>query len=245
MDTVEIFKNFITYISTHLKSEYIAFFSVIVTIIIYILNRQSELRFKKYESKRPEYLKLISFLCIAFTNQEKLELDENGNLNKEIQQQFFDIGSSLMLYASKKLYKEYIFFRDFSSSKHIQLSKYYEQEMIIYIVANIMKQIRKELGLSAFNQISANEALGFFVNDFATNPIQKNKAHFMNYKIRMLKIELGFMNRFHGVFLNWFFYRCIKPIIGITCCFLKYAILLPPIHILNKFHKKNSPSSTD
>ena len=46
MDTVEIFKNFITYISTHLKSEYIAFFSVIVTIIIYILNRQSELRFK-------------------------------------------------------------------------------------------------------------------------------------------------------------------------------------------------------
>ena len=75
-----------------------------------------------------------------------------------------------------------------------------------------MKQIRKELGLSAFNQISANEALGFFVNDFATNPIQKNKAHFMNYKIRMLKIELVFMNRFHGVFLNWFFIDVIKPL---------------------------------
>jgi NAD/NADP transhydrogenase alpha subunit len=65
-----------------------------------------------------------------------------------------------------------------------------------------MKQIRKEVGLSAFNQISTNESLGFFGNDFATNPVQKNKAHQMNYKILMLKIDLFFMNRFHGVFLN-------------------------------------------
>ena len=45
--------------------------------------------------------------------------------------------------------------------------------MIIYIVANILRQIRKEVGLSALNQISANEALGFWVNGVAMNPKQK------------------------------------------------------------------------
>ncbi len=243
MDTLENIKNILNFIANNLKSEYVALFSVLVTIIIYIFNRKAELKFKKYESQRTEYAKLISFLSIAFTNPEKLELDENGKLKKEVQQEFYDMGASLMLYASKKLYREYIFFRDFSSSKHIKLSKYYEQNMIIYIVANIMRQIRKEVGLSAFNQISTNESLGFFVNDFATNPVQKNKAHLMNYKIHMLKIELFFMNRFHGVFINWFFYKFIKPIFGTIGCIFKYVIFLPPIHLINKFQHKNDTSS--
>lgn len=240
MDILETAKNILSFIADHLKSEYVALFSVLVTIIIYIFNRKAELKFKKYESQRPEYAKLISFLSIAFTHPEKLELNEDGELNKDVQQEFYDVGASLMLYASKKLYRDYIFFRDFSSSEHIKLSKYYDSNMIIYIIANIMKQIRKEVGLSAFNQISANESLGFFINDFATNPVQKNKAHQMNYKIHMLKIELFFMNRFHGVFINWFFYKLIKPIFGTIRCILKYVIFLPPIHLINKFqHWKN------
>lgn len=243
MDILENIKNMLNFIANNLKSEYVALFSVLVTIIIYIFNRKAELKFKKYESQRTEYAKLISFLSIAFTDPEKLELDENSKLKKEVQQEFYDMGASLMLYASKKLYREYIFFRDFSSSEHIKLSKYYEQNMIIYIVANIMRQIRKEVGLSAFNQISTNESLGFFVNDFATNPVQKNKAHLMNYKIRMLKIELFFMNRFHGVFINWFFYKFIKPIFGTVSCILKYVIFLPLIHLINKFQCKNDSSS--
>ncbi|OUP80600.1 UNVERIFIED_ORG: hypothetical protein B5F06_16245 [Lacrimispora saccharolytica] len=243
MDILENIKSILNFIATNLKSEYVALFSVLVTIIIYIFNRKAELKFKKYESQRTEYAKLIAFLSIAFTTPEKLELDENGKLKQEVQQEFYDMGASLMLYASKKLYREYIFFRDFSSSEHIKLSKYYEQNMIIYIVANIMRQIRKEVGLSAFNQISTNESLGFFVNNFATNPVQKNKAHLMNYKIRMLKIELFFMNRFHGVFINWFFYKFIKPVFGTVSCIIKYVIFLPPIHLINKFQHKNNSSS--
>ncbi len=134
MDTLENIKNILNFIANNLKSEYVALFSVLVTIIIYIFNRKAELKFKKYESQRTEYTKLISFLSIAFTNPEKLELDENGKLKKEVQQEFYDMGASLMLYASKKLYREYIFFRDFSSSEHIKLSKYYEQ---IYRVCQI------------------------------------------------------------------------------------------------------------
>ena len=125
MDILENIKNMLNFIANNLKSEYVALFSVLVTIIIYIFNRKAELKFKKYESQRTEYAKLISFLSIAFTDPEKLELDENGKLKKKDQQEFYDMGASLMLYASKKLYREYIFFRDFSSSEHIKLSKYY------------------------------------------------------------------------------------------------------------------------
>lgn len=238
MEILEIIEKTARFIASHLKSEYIALFSVLVTIIIYILNRQSELKFKKYESKRTEYAKLITFLSIAYTSPHKLQPNKDGKLSQEIQKEFYDVGASLMLYASKKLYKEYLFFRDFSSSEHIKLSKYYNQEMVIYIIANIMKQIRKEVGLSIFNQITANESLGFFVNNFATNPVQKNKTHLMNYKLNMLKIELFCMNRAHGVFINWFFYKFIKPIGGIIYCIIKYFIFLPPIHLLEKIRKK-------
>jgi hypothetical protein len=167
-----------------------------------------------------------------------MKLDKNGKLNSKLQQEFYDLGSSLMLYASKKLYREYLFFREFSSSDLFKISKYYDEEMIIYIVANIMKQIRKEVGLSAFNQISANESLGFFINDFATNPIQKNKTYLMNYKIRMLKIDLFFMNRYHGVFIHWIFYNFIKPVFCIIKCVFVYVFMVPPIHLIKKLRNK-------
>lgn len=175
MEILDTLEKTVHFISSHLKSEYVALFSVLVTIFIYILNRQSELKFKKYESKRTEYAKLITFLSIAYTNPEKLQPNKNGKLSQEIQKEFYDVGASLMLYASKKLYKEYLFFRDFSSSDHFKISKYYNQEMVIYIIANIMKQIRKEVGLSVFNQITANEALGFFVNNLLKIQYKKIK----------------------------------------------------------------------
>ena len=49
---IELFKKIISYIGTNINAEDVALISVLVTIIIYILNRQAELKFKKYESKR-------------------------------------------------------------------------------------------------------------------------------------------------------------------------------------------------
>ena len=238
MDILGELKNTLTFIATHIKSEYVALFSVMVTIIIYIFNRKAELKYKKYESRRLEYAKLISLLRIAFTSQEKLQLNNEGKIDKDLQLQFYDAGSSLMLYASKKLYKEYIFFREFSNSEYIKSSKYYDPQMIIYIEANILRQIRKEVGLSALNQISANEALGFWVNGVAMNPKQKNIAHQMNYKIIMLKIDLFFMNRIHGVFINWCFYKLIKPVGGIIYCIFKYILGGTVIILKNLLNKQ-------
>lgn len=234
MTIIDNIKDILSFIATYIKSEYVALFSVLVTILIYLLNRQSELKYKKHESRREEYAKLISFLSITFTEPDKVKPDKSGKLSKEIQKQFYDTGVSLMLYASKKVYKKYIFFRDFSNCEHFRISKYYDENMILYIIADIMKQIRKEVGLSYFNQISSTETLGFFVNNFASNPVQKKKAYAMNYKIRMIKLDLLFIDCIHGVFIHHIFYKFIKPIFGIIRCLFIYIFFFPLVHVFNK-----------
>lgn len=143
-----------------------------------------------------------------------------------------------MLYASKKLYKKYIFFRDFTTHEAFKKSKYYDNELLTYIIADILKQIRKEIGLANFNSITSNEALAFFINNIGTVPIQKNKAQKMNYKIKMLKVELFFMDRLHGVLFHALYYSFIKPIFGIIQCGFLYIILIPIGKTINLLCKK-------
>lgn len=234
MNVLQWIKDGIELVALHITADYVALFSVLVTIFIYILNRRAELKFKKYEHQKPEYQKLIDFLSIAYTQDEKLQVNEDGKLSQEMQQKFYDMGASLMVFASKKLYREYLFFRDFTTSGHIKTCKHYDVKLIIYIVANIMRQIRKEVGLTAFNQLTTNEALGFIINDFATNPVQKNEAQRMNYKIKMLKVELFFMNRYRFVATHAVYYNFVKPIFGILGCAVKYIVALPIVHIVKK-----------
>ena len=72
----------------------------------------------------------------------------------------------------------------------------------------------------------------------AMNPKQKNIAHQMNYKIIMLKIDLFFMNRIHGVFINWCFYKLIKPVGGIIYCIFKYILGGTVIILKNLLNKQ-------
>lgn len=54
MEIVEQLYEFSKNIILNLKSGYVALFSVIVTLIIFMLNRQAELRYKKYEERKQE-----------------------------------------------------------------------------------------------------------------------------------------------------------------------------------------------
>lgn len=226
-------------VTPFITTDNIALFSVIVTIIIFISNRHSELKYKKHEDKKNEYKKLIELLNITYSEPGKLRSGKNGKPSAEMQKQFFDTGASLMLYASKKLYKKYIFFRDFTCNEALTKSKYYEEELIIYVIADLLKQIRKEVGLAYLNSISSNEALAFFVNNIGTNSIEKNKARKMNYKIRMMKIELFFMDRVNGVFLNTLYYNVSKPAIEIVRCFIRFLIIAPFYKLCKKGQKSN------
>lgn len=49
-------------ISHYITSNNIALLSVIITVLLYIFTRHSEIRYKKYEDKKIQYLKLIELM---------------------------------------------------------------------------------------------------------------------------------------------------------------------------------------
>lgn len=53
-----------------------------------------------------------------------------------------------------------------------------------------------------------------------------------------LKIDLFFMNRIHGVFINWCFYKLIKPVGGIIYCIFKYILGGTVIILKNLLNKQ-------
>jgi len=235
---MENFINFLhstyDFIKPLITADNVALFSVIVTILIFIINRRSELKYKKHEDSKQQYMKLIQLLSITYTEPQKLSLNNDGKVDSTIQKQFFDTGASLMLYASKKLYKQYVFFRDFTNCPQIKKLRHYDESLIVYIIADILKQIRNEVGLTYWNSITSNEAIAFFVNDVGNNPLQTIISYEKSYRIKMLKLELFFLNRFNLVTTRKIYYKCIKPIFGFLFCFIQYAIALPLIHIFRK-----------
>jgi len=125
--------------------------------------------------------------------------------SNEIKKQYFDVGASLLLYGSKKLYRQYLLFREFSINPLIAQCKYYREDIGIYILADMLTTIRKEVGLSLFDSIQSNEALGFFVNHVTNNPVAKAKAIDAKFRISMIKFELAIINQFKFVVAKRYF----------------------------------------
>ena len=220
-----------------ITADNIALLSVIMTVLIFVISRRAEMRYKKHDDKKIQYIKLIALLEKTFTGTKK---DKKGDLilTEEHKKLFFDAGSSLLLYGSKKLYKQYLFFREFSSNPLIQQSKYYDNGLAIYLVANILITMRKEVGLSNFSSIQDNEALGFFVNDISSNPIAKEKAIDAKYRIRMIKFELYMVDRTRFVFIKRAYSALIRPIFGGLRIFFKYIIMIPFGRLMIKLFPK-------
>ena len=82
-------------------------------------------------------------------------------MSDEMKRQFFDTSASLLLYGSKKIYRQYLLFREFTTNSLIKQCKYYKDNILMYIMGNILRTMRKEVGLGYFNSIRSNEALVF------------------------------------------------------------------------------------
>jgi len=132
-----------------------------------------------------------------------------------------------LIYGSKKLYRQYLFFREFSTNPLIRQCKYYSDTIGIYVMANILTTIRKEVGLSIFGGIQANEALGFFVNDLVHNPIAKRNAADAKFRIRMINLEMGLIHQIKFPFLSRVYIAFIKPIFGGISICVKFFVLIP------------------
>ena len=224
-------------ISSYITSDNIALLSVIITVLIFVITRHAEIRYKKHDDKKVQYLKLIDLMQKTLSNPKK---DKKGELilSDETKGLFFDTGASLLLYGSKKIYRQYLLFREFTTNPLIKQCKYYKESIVMFIMADILRTMRKEVGLSYFNSIDSNEALAFFVNDISSNPVAKENAMDARFRIRMIKFELAMIDRTRFIFVKRFYVGFIKPIFAGCSIVLKYIVVIPFGRLIAKLFPK-------
>lgn len=224
-------------IGNYITSDNIAFLSVIITVLTFAITRHAEIRYKKHDDKKVQYLKLIDLMQKTLSNPPK---DENGELvvSDETRKLFFDTGASLLLYGSKKIYRRYLLFREFTTNPLIRQCQYYKNSIIMFIMADILRTMRKEVGLSYFNSIGSNEALAFFVNDISSNPIAKENAMDAMFRIKMVRFELGMIDRSRFIFVKKVYMAFIRPIFAGTLIIWKYVVVIPLGRLIIKIFPK-------
>lgn len=205
----------------------VALLSVAITFLIFVITKYQETRYKKLEDKKIQYLKLIDLMQKTFTLPS--DKKENGEviLSDEMRKLFFDAGSSLLLYGSKHIYRRYIFFREFTTNPLIKKCKYYDEEVAMYIMSDILRSMRREVGLSLFNNIDDNDALAFFVNDISSNPIADEKRLEAIFRLKMIRVELWMIERYKFIWTKTLFYNLIKPIVSVVSIAFKYVLVIP------------------
>ena len=147
---------------------------------------------------------------------------------KNYNDHFYDVGSSLLVFGSKKLYRKYLFYREITTNPIAEGSKYFDEgELNLYLLGDILIQIRKELALELNDNINEAEALSFFVNGFANNPLSKIKLFRVKHSIRMIKLELFFFERFKFVLFKKLYYLFLATPFGFIALMFKYIVLIP------------------
>jgi len=232
---VALYDSIVSIIS-RLTGEQIALVSVFVTFIIYASGKRNELKMKRHEAKKEQYMKLMKFFqkLYDYTKDETKDV-----INAIDQKEFFDLGSSLLLYGSKKLYRQYLFYREFSSNPLVEQSKYYSERLSLYLLADMFRTIRREVGLNGFSNITKVEALGFFVNNVSFLPKFRIESYKAQCDITMIGIELFLFDRIYFITSNYIFYLLFAPIIRIFEIMLKYFVMIP----LGKLILKINPNA--
>lgn len=220
-------------VSSFITSDNVALLSVIITVLIFIITRHVEIRYKKHDDKKVQYLKLIELMQKILSTPMKNKKGEIV-LSNETRRLFFDTGASLLLYGSKRIYRQYLLFREFSTNPMIKQCKYYKDSIALFIIADILVTMRKEVGLSYFNNIKNNEALAFFVNDISSNPFAKENAMDAKFRIKMIRFELAMIDRTRFIFVKQIYISFIKPIFARLSIVLKYILLIPLRRLIMK-----------
>ena len=209
-------------VGEYITSDNIALLSVIITVLLFVITRHAELRYKKHDDKKVQYLKLIDLMQRTFANPSQKDKQGKMVLSDETKRLFFDTGASLLLYGSKRVYRQYLLFREFATNPLIKQCKYYKDSVILFIMADILMTMRKEVGLSYFNSIDSNEALAFFVNDISSNPVAKENAMDARFRIKMIRFELAVIDRTRFIFIKQVYTSFIKSVFAGVLIILKH-----------------------
>lgn len=176
---MNIFEDFIS----NLTSEKVAFISVLVTILLYLLGKRSELKLKKHELKKDKYMQFIEILKQSYLKNGEIKMDDC------IRERFFDFGSTILVYGSRKMYKKYCFFRE-SSSDYLKKTKFYYSGLSLFLVADLLNQIRKEVGLNEFELELGYDSISFYTNEIFFNPYSSLNWYKGKISVFLIKFEL-------------------------------------------------------
>ncbi len=211
-----------------INSDNVALLSIAITFLIFVITKYQETRYKKIEDKKIQYLKLIELMQKIFMSPP-LKENKKGEviLPDEMRKLFFDAGSSLLLYGSKRIYRRYIFFREFTINPLVKQCKYYKEDFAMYIMSDILRTMRREVGLSLFNNVDDNDALAFFLNDISSNPIADERRLEACFRLKMIRFELWMIERHQLIWLKTLLYGLVKPIFGTVIIVLKYLVVIP------------------
>ena len=95
-------ENILKNINTFITADYIALLSVIITILIFVISRHMEIRYKRHDDKKIQYLKLIDLMQKSLSDHKKNKKGEPV-LTDEMKKLFFDTGP-LCYYMDRKEY---------------------------------------------------------------------------------------------------------------------------------------------
>jgi len=222
-----------------LTGEQIALLSVAVSFILYLLSKRSEIKLKKYEAKKEEYAKFLTWIIKFFAEVKDMNLDEKdskprkGKPNQksptdkafeEFQKNFYEASSSFAVYASKELYDEFLFFRRITTDEKVRELKYFDNSLVLYSLGRMVRIIRKEAGLNK-SKIAIPQILAFAINDI-TKPQYLVEYEKLNFNRMMIKFYINGSNIRSFYWIKSVWYSILKPMAVITSLTIAYTIYL-------------------
>lgn len=224
-----------------LDTDQIAIISLAVTLLLFVLGKRAENKIKIYETRKEEYQKLIDFFLEIFANAGK-DISKFTKDDKA-KKRFIDMGASLAIYGSKKLYKTYCFYRWISLDEKVQSSKWYSKDMGMYCLGEMFQIMRKEIGLNKeLVQVDVPDVLSFYITDFTKPEFKKNyyKYHFKKYLLKSA-IFWGKVEDFLP--LIWISNYIVKPLFLTLFCVVRFPIkllIVIPVRQIKKWRNQSS-----
>lgn len=237
---MEMIKNILQFIWS-LNANQIAMISLLITLLLFALGKFSENRIKIYETRKEEYRKLIEFFQKMFSQvgEDSSIMTNDANLKKE----FLDVGASLAIFGSKKLYKTYCFYRWLALDESLQNSRWYSKDMIIYSLGEMYQIMRKEVGLNHdFIPVDVPDILAFYINDF-TVPEFKKKFYTYHYNKFALKSAIFWGKIESFIPFVWLRNYVICPFFLLIFCIIRFPFKLLIITPIKFIKERNSNSS--